>query len=108
LSTIQPNFPPGVLQTDPKYTNTYYNMSSGPTVRGPWNEGLSSQLKEEWQYVENPLQVVIETEGLTKVEPVGTERTEESVKAADKALGKLRAEEINSALPKGATQWSDY
>lgn len=108
LNTIQPNFPPGVLQTDPKYSNTYFNMSSGPTVRGPWNEGLSSQLGEEWQYVENPLQTVIETEGLTKVEPTGTERTEATVKAADKALGKLRSEEIKSALPKGATQWSDY
>jgi Mn-containing catalase len=108
LSTIQPNFPPGVLQTDPKYSNTYFNMSSGPTVRGPWNEGVSSQLGEEWQYVENPLETVKATEGLTKVEPTGTERTESTVKKADKALGKLRSEEISSALPKGATQWSDY
>jgi len=108
LNTIQPNFPPGVLQTDPKYSNTYFNMSSGPTVRGPWNEGVSTQLGEEWQYVENPLETVIATEGLTKVEPVGTERTESTVKKADKALGQLRSEEIKSALPKGATQWSDY
>jgi Mn-containing catalase len=108
LNTIQPNFPPGVLQSDPNYSNTYFNMSGGPTVRGPWNEGVSSQLGEQWQFIENPLQTVKETEGLTKVEPTGTERTESSVKKADKALGKLRAEEIKSALPKGTTQWSDY
>jgi Mn-containing catalase len=108
LNTIQPNFPPGVLQTDPKHSNTYFNMSSGPTVRGPWNEGLSSQLGEEWIYVENPLETVIQTKGLTNVEPTGTERTASTVKKADKALGKLRAEEIKSALPKGTTQWSEY
>lgn len=27
LSTIQPNFPPGTLQTSPKYSNLYFNLS---------------------------------------------------------------------------------
>lgn len=39
LATIQPNFPPGVMQADPRYSNTYFNMSNGESVRGPWNEG---------------------------------------------------------------------
>lgn len=108
LATIQPNFPPGVLQTDPRHSNTYYNMSPGHTVRGPWNEGISTQLGEEWQYIENPAEIVKSTEGLTKLEPTGTERTDASVKKADKALGKLRAEEIDLATPKGVSQWSDY
>jgi Mn-containing catalase len=108
LNTIQPNFPPGVLQSDPRYSNTYFNMSSGESVRGPWNEGVSSQLGEEWQYVENPLEKVIETEGLTKCEPKGTERTDASVKAADKALSKERAKEIKAATPKGVSEWSSY
>lgn len=44
LDSIQPNFPPGVLQSDPRYSNLYFNMSNGSAVRGPWNEGESSQL----------------------------------------------------------------
>lgn len=33
LGTIQPNFPPGVLQGDPHFTHAYYNMSNGPSAR---------------------------------------------------------------------------
>src|SRR5690242_15241549 len=29
LDTIRPNFPPGVLQGDPRYTHTFFNMSHG-------------------------------------------------------------------------------
>src|SRR4051812_13687376 len=29
LATIEPNFPPGVLQGDPRFTHAYYNMSDG-------------------------------------------------------------------------------
>src|SRR4051812_47188714 len=54
LETIQPNFPPGVLQADPRYSNTYFNMSSGAEFRGPWNEGVSTKLAETWQFVEDP------------------------------------------------------
>src|SRR5919112_1991938 len=39
LDTIRPNFPPGVLQGDPRFTHAYYNMSSSANARGPWNEG---------------------------------------------------------------------
>src|SRR5919112_6651814 len=39
LADIQPNFPPGILQGDPRFTHVYYNMSNGVSVRGPWNEG---------------------------------------------------------------------
>ena len=39
LDTIQPNFPPGVLQSDPRYSNIYSNHSMGEDARGPWNEG---------------------------------------------------------------------
>ena len=37
LETIESNFPPGVLQGDPRYTHTYFNMSNGTSARGPWN-----------------------------------------------------------------------
>ena len=39
LDTIQPNFPPGVLQGDPRFTHASYNLSDGEAVRGPWNQG---------------------------------------------------------------------
>ena len=34
LATIQPNFPPGVLQGDPRYGNLYFNMSGGNDYQG--------------------------------------------------------------------------
>src|SRR5690606_14761590 len=55
LATIQPNFPPGAAQGDPRFTNTYFNMSNGESVRGPWNEGKSPGLGETWQYIEDPI-----------------------------------------------------
>lgn len=76
LETIQPNFPPGVFQTSPKYSNLYFNLSKGGDVRGPWNEGESTQLKERWQYVEKSLEEVRSTNGLLDREPEGTDRSE--------------------------------
>src|SRR4051812_3111005 len=64
LQTIQPNFPPGVLQGDPKHSNTYFNMSNGTEVRGPWNEGVSPELGEVWRYIDDPISHVAATNGL--------------------------------------------
>lgn len=108
LSTIQPNFPPAVLQSDPRYSNLYFNMSSGQEARGPWNEGSSSQLGETWQYIEDPLQHVPATNGLTDVKPEGTKRTEKTVEKANKALSKERSTEVKSATPEKDIQWSTY
>ena len=108
LSTIQPNFPPGVLQSDPKHSNLYFNMSNGSEVRGPWNEGESTQLGETWQYVQDPLIAVRESEGLTDLKPSGTERTEKKVDKLNKQLSKERSSEVTSALPTGENQWSNY
>lgn len=107
LETIQPNFPPGVLQSDPRYSNLYFNMSEGD-VKGPWNQGTSSQLGEEWQYVKSPVEHVKETEGLSDCTPEGTSRTAQDVSEADKELSKIRSEEIKSAEPDGIAQWSTY
>ena len=108
LDTIQPNFPPGVLQSDPRYSNLYSNHSTGDDARGPWNEGKSTGLGEEWQYVEDPRSQVLETEGLTRLEPQGTERTEASVRSADRKLGKKRSTEIRRATPDKNLQWCRY
>jgi Mn-containing catalase len=46
LYSIEPNFPPGILPGDPRFTDTYFNMSQGDgDERGPWNSG------DAWNYV---------------------------------------------------------
>jgi Mn-containing catalase len=38
LYSMTPNFPPGKLPGDPRFTNVYFNMSQGAgDARGPWN-----------------------------------------------------------------------
>ena len=108
LATIRPNFPPGVLQSDPRYSNLYSNHSAGADGSGPWCEGRSTQLDEEWQYVEHPREQVLETEGLTELKVTGSRRTPASVRAADRRLSRQRSAEIRSAVPEGGQQWCSY
>jgi len=108
LETIQPNFPPGVFQTSPKYSNLYFNLSKGKDARGPWNEGESTRLKEEWQYIDDSLQEVRSTNGLVDRKPKGTHRTEKEVQQMDKKLAKERSKEVLSSLPEGAMSWCSY
>ncbi|WP_164100856.1 manganese catalase family protein [Candidatus Laterigemmans baculatus] len=109
LETIQPNFPPGILQGDPRHTHTYFNMSNGASARGPWNEGQGPwPAGEEWVYVEDPLDHVIQTQGGTKQEIEGSKRTEKEVQTLNRNLSKERSKEVSSAVPKGENQWSCY
>jgi len=108
LETIQPNFPPGVLQGDPRYSNKYYNMSKGEEFRGPWNEGESRQLGEEWQYIEDPLENVRVTNGLEEEQITGTERTDAEINKMNQLLSEERSNEINNATPMENIQWSNY
>jgi Mn-containing catalase len=97
LATIQPNFPPGILQGDPKHSNTYFNMSNGAEVRGPWNQGKSSQLGEEYQYINDPLKHIKETNSLLDQQQTQTERNEQMIQEKDKQLAQQRGEEIKIA-----------
>src|SRR5687768_12081785 len=106
LGTIQPNFPPGVLQSDPRYSNLYFNMSSGSTIRGPWNQGQSTQFGETWQFIEDPIRHVMETNGLLDQQPVGTERTDKTVQKMNEELSKAKSEIVNMATPIGKQQWN--
>lgn len=106
LETIQPNFPPAVLQSDPRYSNLYFNMSSGSDIRGPWNEGESSQLGETWQFIEDPVSYVLKTNGLTDIAPKGTARTLKGVDEINHGMSAQRSEEINMAVPIGEQVWS--
>jgi Mn-containing catalase len=46
LYSISPNFPPGKMPGDPRFANTYFNMSQGPgEQRGSWNQG------PDWDFV---------------------------------------------------------
>lgn len=108
LDTIRPNFPPGVLQSDPRYSNLYFKMSRGEDARGPWNEGESKGLGETWQYITDPQQQVEQTDGLLDLEPKGTSRTEASVKKADEMLSQQRSQEVKSSMPEKNLQWSCY
>ena len=108
LETIKPNSPPGIHQSDPRYSNTYFNFSNGQSHRGPWNKGVSPDLKEKWDYIENPVEHVAETNGLIDRKPSGTERTAKSAKEESESLSKIRTKEIKSKTKMENMQWSDY
>jgi Mn-containing catalase len=107
LAEIQPNFPPGVLQGDARFTHAYFNMSDGTSARGPWNEGPGPWTSGEWTYVKDPLAAVRQTNGLTEFEQTGPDSNKE-LEALGKKVGKQRYQEISKAVPKGANQWSSY
>lgn len=108
LETIEPNFPPGVLQSDPRYSNKYFNLSNGEEVRGPWNEGKSPELGETWEYISDPIEHVKRTKGLIEGEQTSS-RTQKEVDKKNKELSKKKVTEIKKALPdKGEMQWSNY
>lgn len=111
LDNIEPNFPPGVLQGDPRFTHNYFNMSNGANVRGPWNEGQGPWGSgENWVYIENPIEHVHKTQGMTNNHPIeGTNRTEEQVEQMNHQLGQQRCQEVKSATGDGTSQqWSSY
>jgi len=109
LDSIQPNFPPGILQSDPRYSNAYFNMSNGEEYSGPWNEGTSPEFGEEWKYIQDPQTHVRETNGLLNVPIEGTDRTEDSVQENNRTLSAERKADIDEASPvNGVMSWSIY
>lgn len=109
LETISPNFPPGVLQGDPRFTHRYFNMSSGQTARGPWNQGQGPwRPGESWDYIEDPIQHVMQTRGLVNDKPVGGSMTEADTQKMNTELSQLRSAEVKTATPKGEMSWSTY
>lgn len=109
LATIEPNFPPGVLQGDPRHTHTYFNMSNGASARGPWNEGRGPWPQgENWVYIDDPVKHVIDTQGETRQPVQGTALTEEQVAKANKELSAMRSGEVKRSSSSGTLQWSSY
>lgn len=109
LQTIEPNFPPGVRQGDPRYSHLTFNLSEGTDIRGPWNEGQGPWPKgEQWEYVEDPIQHILETKGLSEQKGSGVARMQEEVERMNKDLSKKRSQEIFSKVKEGKKQWSMY
>jgi Mn-containing catalase len=107
LETLDPNFPPGVLQGDPRYGNLFFDLSL-PSGRGPWNEGVN-RLGEEWQFVPEPLDHVRRSRGLLAQDPLGTPFTLGAVEEQNAAMSRLKSEEARAGVPpKGGNQWSAY
>ncbi|MFG0408481.1 manganese catalase family protein [Pseudomonas sp. FYR_11] len=99
LHAIQPNFPQGKLPGMPEFTNTYFNMSGEPNVRGPWNEG------EEWEYVENPSAAVDGGDGSASVDLSASDLAAlEAMKlrtASDPASDPVTGADLGSGLVNG-------
>jgi Mn-containing catalase len=109
LETVQPNFPPGTLQGDPRFTHTYFNLSNGASVEGPWNRGQGPWREgESWVLIDDPVQHVIDTNGLIDQEILGSSQTAASVEALEAELSTLRSTEVSSKVPAGGNQWCHY
>lgn len=107
LSTIQPNFPPGVLLTDPHYTHLYFNMSNGRSVRGPWNQGQGPWGPgQSWEYIADPVQEVMQTQGNTQVQVKGTNVTDQEVIRTNKQLSQQKSQEVDQAIKNNQNSWS--
>jgi Mn-containing catalase len=109
LATIEPNFPPGIMQGDPRFTHTYYNMSPSEDAMGPWNEGQGPwPAGEQWEYVEDPEAQVEETRGQREKQIAGHDRDEAALKRTEKKLAKQRSKEVKDVTPTGERSWSMY
>ncbi len=107
LESIPNNFPPGVLAADPRFTQQFFNMSNGTTVRGPWNEGQMPDMNKEWNYIPEPVNHVKETQGLTTLDKAFDKELKQTEKL-DKEKSKLKSEEVKMSEPEGLAQWSTY
>ncbi len=111
LETIVPNFPPGVLQGDPRYSHVYLNTSQDgrKNIRGPWNQGQGPWPDgEEWEYIADPIQHVKQTKGMTDQAIHGTPHSETDISEMDKTLSQKRSLKVKEAVKKGSGHWSDY
>ncbi|MGI4751563.1 MAG: manganese catalase family protein [Janthinobacterium lividum] len=107
LNSIPNNFPPGVLQADPRFTQQYYNTSPAESVRGPWNEGEMPGLGKNWEYVADPVANVKQTEGLTVNMPP-MEKQLANMDKMNQQLSEKKSAEVKNAEPTGVAQWSTY
>ncbi|WP_316738564.1 manganese catalase family protein [Pedobacter aquatilis] len=107
LESIQPNFPPGVLQADPRFTQQYFNLSPDNSFTGPWNTGEMPGMAKEWELIEEPVEFVKQTEGLTTLED-SKEKELKETESMNKKMSAEKSEEVKNSEPNGTAQWSNY
>ncbi len=108
LATVAENFPPGVLEGDPRATHTYFNMSNGDSARGPWNEGTGPWRQGQWAYIEDPVRHVHDTQGLATERVQGSSLSIEEAHQISVKRSKMKSEEVKRAAKPGEAQWSGY
>jgi len=107
LESIQPNFPPGVLQADPRFTQQYFNLSPAESARGPWNEGKMPNMKLQWDYIDDPAAYVKQTEGLDQLGK-DAKKSLKQTEELNKQMSEVRSTEVKASEPDGVAQWSNY
>jgi Mn-containing catalase len=104
LYSMSPNFPPGKLAGDPRFTNVYFNMSQGDgDARGPWNA------EENFEFVTGAdAQQSVDGDGKAAV---GLTETEKDVleqlvvrTASDPESDPLTGAELGMGLEEGETE----
>ena len=109
VDSIKENFPPGVLQGDPRFTHMYFNMSDGASARGPWNQGQGPWGSgEEWIYCEDPEDTVRESKGLVELPIKGSKHSEDEVRRKNAEMSNSRSQEIERVTSAGENAWSRY
>lgn len=107
LESIKPNFPPGVLEGDPHHTHTYFNMSNGRGARGPWNQGQGPWGPgESWEYIADPVQQVMQTQGNIQQPVKGTNVKPEDVAKVNQQRSQQRSQEVDRAVAGQQNKWS--
>ena len=107
LESIQLNFPPGVLQADPRFTQQYFNLSPAESARGPWNEGKMPNMKLQWDYIDDPAAYVKQTEGLDQLGK-DAKKSLKQTEELNKQMSEVRSTEVKASEPDGVAQWSNY
>lgn len=104
LSTIEPNFPPGMLQADPRYTQQYFNMSKPASARGPWNEGEMPGMGKDFEYIDEPLDYVKE-KSMEKTSEEMKSKLQETQTMNEK-LSKEKSDEMKNADAEHDGHWN--
>ena len=107
LATITPNFPPAVLQADPRFTQQYFKLSKGDGFDGPWNQGEMPGMDKNWELVSDPVGYVQQTQGLSEL-PDDMDEEIAFSREQDERMSEIKSQEVTSAEPTGIAQWSDY
>jgi len=82
-------------------------MSNGKEVRGPWNEGNGPWPQDEhWEYVDDPVAQVRETQGQTTKEATGNAREEQQLEKLERTLADVRSTPFKQ-VPGQELSWSE-